>query len=96
MKHRQGIIDFKLTEREQTLQWAANQDPDNKPEGFFRIDTDTFQCDICDSRLPHNGKADRSQHVTDVFITKGGGTLCRLCYDEFPDLFAAEPERYNG
>lgn len=95
--------DFKLTDREKDLVRLANIDPGMKPDGFFRIDDDTFQCDMCDSRLPHNAKQDRDQHVTDMYITKDEGTICRLCAEEQPwsmerdeePPFDTEPGRGN-
>lgn len=85
------FIDYKLTERERRLVWAANQDELYKGDGVFRIDTDTFQCDRCDSRLPHNGKYGKLS-LTDVYITNDEGTLCRFCAAECPDLMERIPD----
>lgn len=77
------FIDHQLTDREKALVWAANQDPVMKPDGVFRIDQDAFQCDVCEARIPHNGKpGDLS--VSDFYIDQGENILCRACADEAP------------
>lgn len=88
MKHRPNLIDYRLTDREKELLHAASVDPALKGDGTFAIDTDTFQCDRCESRLPHNRKLGLL-HVTDCYITTDGGILCRLCKAACPDLFIA-------
>src|SRR4051812_8879004 len=83
--------DFHLTKREADLVRLANLDPDMKPDGFFRIDYCTFQCDRCEQRIPHNGKEGDSA-VTDCYITIDEAILCRICWDECPDLHPEDNE----
>lgn len=78
------FIDHQLTEREKALVWAANQDPVTQPDGVFRIDTDSYQCDVCGSRIPHNAKPGY-EHVSDFYVTQDEAILCRTCADEEPE-----------
>lgn len=77
------FIDHQLTEREKALVWAANQDPVMTPDGVFRIDPDAFQCDVCESRIPHNGKPE-DLNVSDFYVTQDETILCRTCSEEEP------------
>ena len=67
-----------LTAREQELVRLANQDPDNVSDGPFYIDANTFDCDRCGTRLPHNGKTGDG-HVTACRIQADNGIYCALC-----------------
>lgn len=81
--HRVGVTNYGLTEREIDLVRQANQDLDMRLDGFYRINTDSFECDACGSRIPHNGKAG-DDAVQDMFIVEDE-VLCRLCADGFLD-----------
>lgn len=85
--HRPGVPNFGLTEREVDLVRQVNLDLDMRPDGFFRINNDCFECDACGARLPTNAKGGDDE-VSDFYIS-GEGTgpdiLCRLCANGFPD-----------
>jgi hypothetical protein len=81
------FIDHSLTEREKSLVWQVNMDLDMRPDGVFRIDRESFHCDSCGSRIPHNGKRD-DDNVADYYMSGDGAgddVLCRLCADGLPD-----------
>lgn len=89
MKHRRGAVDYGLTEREVDLVRLANLDLNLRPDGWFRIDHACFDCDNCESRIPHNGKAD--DNVSDCYITTTDMIVCRLCVDKNLYLQSGEP-----
>lgn len=84
-RHRVGVPDYKLTERERQLVWLANQDLSLRNDGFFRIDWDCIGCDQCGARLPHNAKYGIDEHVTDLVIGDEDEIVCRLCASGRPD-----------